>query len=322
MAFTPPQAADLLESQSNAIARYQSASAAISSGTMRSKIRVGRWQRLQRGVYATFSGDPSRETILWAALLRAGPGATLSHQSAAERHGLLDRPSALITITVPVGRHPAQHQIPGVVLHRSGSIDRRRHPVMLPPCTRVEDTVLDLVEIAADFDEAYGWICRAIGRRRCTAERIGQAMAIRKKMRWRRELELALGDADAGVMSVLEHRYVRDVERPHGLPTARRQMRVRQRTGNRYLDNVYEDYGVCVELDGSAAHPADEQWRDRRRDNWNLVHEDIVTIRLGLLDLGNRRCDTARDVAIRLRKSGWPGTPHACRRPGCTVAIP
>jgi hypothetical protein len=193
---------------------------------------------------------------------------------------------------------------------------------MLPPCTRVEDTVLDLVEIAADFDEAYGWICRAIGRRRSTAERIGQAMAIRKKMRWRRELELALGDADAGVMSVLEHRYVRDVERPHGLPTARRQMRVRQRTGNRYLDNVYEDYGVCVELDGSAAHPADEQWRDRRRDNWNLVHEDIVTIRLGLLDLGNRRCDTAMDVAIRLRKSGWLGTPHSCRRPGCTVAIP
>ena len=35
---------------------------------------------------------------------------------------------------------------------------------MLPPCTRVEDTVLDLIQIAPTFDDAYAWICRAIGR--------------------------------------------------------------------------------------------------------------------------------------------------------------
>ena len=103
--------------------------------------------------------------------------------------------------------------------------------------------------------------------RRTTADRIRHAMDARKKMRWRRELAAALGDADDGVLSVLEYRYVRRVERPHGLPAARRQARIRQRTGNRYLDNLYEEYGVCVELDGTAAHPADEQWRDKRRDN-------------------------------------------------------
>ena len=46
-------------------------------------------------------GEPARETMLWAALLRAGPDAILSHQTAAERHGLIDEPSAVITITVP-----------------------------------------------------------------------------------------------------------------------------------------------------------------------------------------------------------------------------
>jgi hypothetical protein len=119
-------------------------------------------------------------------------------------------------------------------------------------------------------------------------------MDARKKMRWRHELELALGDAGEGALSVLEYRYVRYVERPHGLPAALRQQRIRQRTGNRYLD--------------------------KRRDNWNLVHEDIITLRIGILDLGDRSCHTARDIATRLQLSGWQNHPHPCHRPSCAVS--
>ena len=148
-----------------------------------------------------FPGSPTRETILWAALLRAGPGAVLSHQTAAERHGLIDEPSSLIAITVPASRTPARAKIPGVVIHRSDAILRTTHPAMLPPCTRVEDTVLDLIQIAPTFDDAYAWICRAVGRRRTTADRIRHAMDARKKMRWRRELTMALGEAGEGALS-------------------------------------------------------------------------------------------------------------------------
>jgi very-short-patch-repair endonuclease len=300
-----------LVDQADAIARRQSAEVGIGQDRMRNRMRSGRWQRLQRGVYAAFSGEPSRETVLWAALLRAGPDATLSHQTAAERHGLIDEPSSLITITVPASRHPAQAKIPGVTIHRSDAILRTRHPAMLPPCTRVEDTVLDLIQLAATFDDAYAWICRAIGRRRTTPDRIRIAMAARKKMRWRKEIAAALGDAADGALSVLEYRYVHRVERPHGLPVARRQARIRHGTGNRYLDNLYAEYGVCVELDGTAAHPADEQWRDKRRDNANAVN-GLVTLRFGLLDLGERRCETAASVATLLRRHGWTGSPRAC----------
>jgi hypothetical protein len=309
-----------LAGQADTIARRQSTVAGIDPDTMRNRVRSGRWQRLQRGVYATFSGDPARETVLWAALLRVGPGAVLSHQTAAERHGLIDKPTSVITITVPASRNPARTKISGLVIHRSDAILRTRHPAMLPPCTRVEDTVLDLIHVAANFDEAYGWICRAIGRRRTTADRIAVAMAARKKMRWRREIALALGDADGGALSVLEYRYIHQVERPHGLPVARRQARIRQATGNKYLDNLYEEYGVCVELDGTAAHPTDEQWRDKRRDNANTF-SGLVTLRFGLLDLGGQRCETAVGVATVLRRHGWLGSPHPCRTPGCIPRI-
>jgi hypothetical protein len=314
----PPRADELLAAQGDLIARSQAAGSGIASHTMRNRVASGRWQRLQRGVYATFSGNPTRETVLWAALLRAGPGAVLSHQTAAERHGLIDQPAPVISLTVPVSRSPARVKIPGVIVHRSDAILRTRHPVMMPPCTRVEDTVLDLIQNAQTFDDAYAWICRAIGRRRTTADRIRQAMDARKKMRWRREIALALGDAEDGVLSVLEFRYVRRVERPHGLPTARRQARLRQQTGNKYLDNLYEPYGVCVELDGTAAHPEDEQWRDKRRDNASLF-DGIVTLRFGFPELGEHRCESAAGVATVLKSHGWSGTPHPCPRPTCAL---
>jgi len=178
--------------------------------------------------------------------------------------------------------------------------------------------VLDLVEQSGTFEgEAYDWICRAIGRRRTTADRLREAMAARPRMRWREDLDLALRN-DKGALSVLEGRYVRGVERPHGLPAATRQARVWQGTGNRYLDNLYAEYRACVEIDGTAAHPPDEQWRDKDRDRWNAVHGKIDTIRIGMLNLRTpqAQCATAAEVARWLGGRG-PRTGHPCAREGC-----
>jgi hypothetical protein len=317
----PAAVRQLLASQCHVITRAQALQLGLEPWVIRNRERYGSWQRLRAGVYAEFTGTPKRETQIWAALLRAGTGAALSHWTAAERHGLLDRPSAAIHITVPMRRHPARWTaIPGVIVHRSRSLERAVHPAMSPSCTRVEDTVLDLIEASADFEEAYDWICRAIGRRRTTAVRIRETMAARPRMRWRADLELALGDAGE-VLSVLERRYVRGVERPHGLPSARRQVRVWHGTGNRYLDNLYEDYRACVEIDGAAAHPADEQWRDKDRDRWNSVHEKIDTIRIGMLGLRTReaQCATAAEIATWLSGRG-PATGRPCGRGGCPVS--
>jgi very-short-patch-repair endonuclease len=290
---------------------------------MRNQVNSGRWQRMHRGVYAIYSGSPERETVLWAALLRAGSEAALSHYTAAEIHGLTDKPSAAVHVTVPAGCHPGRSRIPGLVIHRSDSIRWTRHPAKSVPCTRVEDTVLDLIQLAATFDEAYDWICRAIGRGKTTADRLRQAMNARKKMRWRKDLELALAEANDGALSVYERRYATGVERSHGLPRARRQARIRQETGNKYLDNLYEEYRVCVELDGIVAHPVDEQRRDKRRDNWNLVHEEIVTLRFCLPDIRDQpaRCTTAAWVVPLLLSRGPRFPAHPCS-PACPLSTP
>jgi predicted transcriptional regulator of viral defense system len=316
----PRECARLLNQQDGVIAWRQALEAGMSEKRIRHQARSGRWRLVHRGVYAAFTGKPTRRAELWAVLLRVGPDAVLSHQSAAELYGLTDGVSAAIHVTVPHDSNAMRcDSVPGVVVHRARSLERVRHPALTPPRTRVEETVLDLIESAQDFKQAYDWICRAIGRERTTADRIRQALDARPRMRWRRDIELALGYAKRGALSLLEFRYVTGVERAHGLPAAQRQARVRQATGNRYLDNLYPEYRACVEIDGTAAHPRDEQWRDKDRDRWNAVHAKIETIRIGVVQLRDReaQCSTAADVAKWLSGRG-PRVGRPCG-PGCPV---
>jgi len=276
---------------------------------------------MHRGVYATFTGQVHREAKLWAALRRAGPGAMLSHETAAEVHGLTSKPSAKIHITVPTSRRPAQHRaIRGVVIHRSDQTLPARLPEWKLPRTRIEDTVLDLVMAARSFDEAYSWISRAVSERLVTVVMLREAMNTRRRIRWRKWLTEALADVGGGAYFPLELRYARDVERAHGLPTAQRQARRTIGGKTHYKDNWYAEYRVCVELDGPSYHRDEQVQKDKRRDNLNLAVDAAQTYRFGPVEVTERACESAAMVATTLRRRGWQGQPHPCRRPGCRVA--
>jgi hypothetical protein len=245
----------------------------------------------------------------------------LSQQTAAELYGLVKQPSPVIHVTVPAGGNPAgSGRIPGVVVHRSRILDRTRHPVLLPPRTRIEDTVLDLIEGMDQPADRYDVICRAIGGQLTTASRLRRTLEKGGRFRARLEAESALADAGQGALSNLERRYLRGVERRPKLPVAKRQARMKAGRQSIYLDNLYAEYLVCVELDGTAAHPAGEQWRDKRRDRRNLAAEKIVTMRFGYSDLstGQAQCRTAGEVVGVLRARG-PRVGVGCRLAGCPV---
>jgi hypothetical protein len=307
-----------LQSQSRVISRQQAQDAGWPDRAIDRRLRSGTWRRLHRGTYATFTGDASREAKLWAAVLRAGPGAVLSHETAAEVHGLTDKPKSQIHISVPAQRNPGRlRRIPGVIIHRSRRLVPEWQPPWHLPRTTVEDTVLDLIATARTFDDAYGWISSAVGSRLTSPQSLSKALAARRRIRWRDWITAALEDAADGVHSPLERNYVHGVERAHRLPTAQRQAKRRHGSGTRYLDNLYE-YGVCVELDGAAAHPAEGRWQDTRRDNANLV-QGTETLRYGWPDATVHRCRTALEVATVLRRHGWKGTLRPCS-PTCPAA--
>lgn len=314
----PDEFRALLDLQRGVFARWQAAAAGLDPGTFKSPLETGRWRRLHRGVYATFTGDPCREAWLWAAVLSAGPHAVLSHHSAAELDGLLAKPGTLIHVTVPVRQQPVR--IPGIRVHRSRRIEEARHPSRTPPRTRIEEAVLDLTQVAATFDAAFNVLCQACGSRLTTPERLRLSMAVRQRMRWRDELQDALACFAEGLQSMLEVRYVRDVERPHALPCARRQVPILRQGRRVYLDNLLEQFRVCVELDGQAAHPDGQRWRDIRRDNASAV-AGIITLRYSWADITRRPCEVAAQIAAVLRLRGWAGEPKPCG-PACPVGRP
>jgi len=255
---------EVLRAQKQVITRKQAREAGLTKKFIERRLKAGRWRRPYRGIYVTVTGAVTREAQLRAALLRAGDRAVLSHWTAAELHKLVDREFPVIHITVPEARDPTRWgKIPGVRVHRSDVIlDEKRLAAKTLRCTSLDDTVIDLINTCVTFDAAYDWICKALGGGFTTVQRFQLAMSERRRVRYRRDIQRVL-EAAGGALSWLELRYVRGVEAPHGLPKASRQVRVRQDTGNRYLDNLYKEYKACMELDGAVAHPREEQWEDK-----------------------------------------------------------
>lgn len=307
----PASATDLLAVQGGVLTRAQALDTGVTDKYIVAALRSGRWQRLHTGVYATFSGQPGRTSLLWAALLRAGPPSALSHHTAAELDGLVSGQARLIHVLVPRGHQVTS--LAGVVLHYSGRLADARHPVRTPPRTRIEETVLDLAGAARSLDDALGWVLRGCGSRRTTPDQLAAAMALRTRMRWRTELAAALGLAAEGVHSLLEFRYVRRVERPHGLPVGCRQYSVIRLGQRQYQDVTYREYGVVVELDGQAAHPAESRRRDVLRDNANHAVGQ-ATLRYDWADVTGRPCFVAGQVAGALAARGWTGALRRCGR--------
>jgi hypothetical protein len=310
----PEDLRDLAARQRGILSAAQLVDGGIRKEVPAYRLAQRRWQRPYRSVYAVFSGELGRPATLWAAVLCAGPGAMLSYQTAAELARLTDEQSTLIHITIPEPRRVAP--VRGLVVHRSVRAEEALHPVLLPPQTRVEETVLDLAGAASTLDAAIGWVTRGLGRRLTTTARLSDAMRLRAKLRWRAELTELLSPEFAGVQSPLEYRYHRDVERPHGLPSGSRQARfvAGKRVG--YRDRAYESYLTVVELDGRLAHSSDERWRDIHRDN-AAAAGGLITLRYGWLDVTERPCLVAAEVAAALTTRGFAGA-RSCG-PGCPV---
>ncbi|MFL6055970.1 MAG: type IV toxin-antitoxin system AbiEi family antitoxin domain-containing protein, partial [Actinoallomurus sp.] len=110
----------VLARQCGVITRRQALACGLTDEGLRARVRGGRWQRVFRGVYAAFSGPLPREAALWAAVLRAGTGALLSHRTAAELYGLVDDVRDPIHVTVARGRNVLP--IRGVRMHYSARV--------------------------------------------------------------------------------------------------------------------------------------------------------------------------------------------------------
>lgn len=306
--------------QAGVISRKQAISSGASPGEIDAKLRFKRWQRVHWGVYATFTGALPRRAQLWAAVLYAGDGALLSHESAGELQGLVDKPAGVVHLTVPARRRVTP--VSGLVIHASDLPERREQdPAGEIPVTLVADTVIDLAEAGASVDDVYGWVTRAFGRKEVAVSAVDLLVALqsRKRLRWRAEITEAIMAADGGAHSALELLWEKNVENPHGLPVPARQVPFRKDNGKvGYRDREYVPWGVIIELDGKKSHPAEQRPQDSARDRQASVQRK-ETMHYGWREAKYEACQSAAEVIWVLWRRGWRGRPKPCSA-GCPVA--
>lgn len=322
----------LAGAQFGILTRAQCLGLGMTPDAIRWLLRSGRWRRVHHGVYAEHVGSLDWHARVSAALLSCGEGAVASHRTAARLHGLLDHDPHDIEVLIPANRRiirpgpialATQISAPRgiaaptrIAVATCVEVASRTASSSWPSRTTVEHTVLDMAE-RGSADDAISWVSKACQRRRTTTARLSEALGQRIRHRWRELLVDALGDVADGVESVLEYRYVRRVERPHGLPRARRQGITVIGGRRRRTDNEYEPFGVVVELDGRVGHEGDGVFRDRTRDNDTTIGGK-VTLRFGWADVDAQACEVAQDVAGLLWSRGWRGKLKRCGA-GCML---
>lgn len=303
--------------QAGLVTRKQAIRAGLSSNAITSKVVHTRWTQVHRGVYATFTGPLSRDAQLWAAILYAGRGARLSRETAAEIIHLADRRSPLIHVAIPANRRVRPPQ--GVIIHLSANRNLNwRFARGIPPRTFAEETVIDLAQAATNLDDVIATVTAAFARDLTSEERLRQEVAVRKRLRWREDLDEIIPRAAGGAHSILEYRYDRDVEQAHGLPPARKQVTFTKSNGRQgRRDRCYEKYGLIIELDGRRYHPEERRRIDQARDN-AAAATGGSTLRYGWDDVTRNPCAVAAQVHAALAKRRYTGLLTPCS-PTCTA---
>jgi hypothetical protein len=281
--------AELARRQHGVLTRRQLTQHGLSRSAISRWTATGRVHRVHPGVYAVGHTGLSLEGRLTAALLYAGPGAVVSHTTAAWIWSLIDAEPSQIHLSVK-GRRGS---LPGVRIHGA------RHPDSTTrrglPVTSVPWTLLDLASVFPSarlrrvLAEADFWglldptaVGAVLGRGRPGSKALRQAL--------RHHLPRL-----AQTFSVLEERFLALCQ-ASGFPLPEINVRV----GGMIVDALWRRARIVVELDGAAAHG---RWaaikRDRQRE-LDLRSRGFVVLRYTWEQVTERADEVVADLSRAL----------------------
>lgn len=260
--------------------------------------KLARWRRsaylrpLLPGVFAVGHAAPNREGDLWAAVLYAGPGAMLSHATAARWLGLVDFAPRVIQVSTPRKARSLQRI---KVYGRRRDLARHFHKGL--PVTTIPTTMVDLAATSTtrvvnralgqlDFQKLLD-VDSLIGA--CGSGRSGAAA-----------LRVAIAGYDP------RHKYANGTLEEDFLDLCRRR-RLPLPLLNTYVHEIKVDaywpgQGLVVELDSELAHSTPAQRRRDRRNDLALRSHGLTVLRYDWELVHERPDDVCKDVLLMLAR--------------------
>lgn len=283
--------------QHGAVAHRQLLACGLSARQVEVMRARGALTNLHTGVYllGPFEHPHTREM---AAVLACGPGAVLSHRSAARLYRVLPSPApdGLIDVSVS-GRHVAGER--GIQIHRSDRLGAHHRgelegiPVTAPPRTLVDLAgCCGAAELEAAVAEAFA--LRHTNRAQMVAaldEHCG-----RRGIRALRAL-FEHGSAPKRTRSKPE-RTLLGLIRAAGLP----EPLTNQRIGPWEVDMYWPDAGLVVEVDAYSTHSSPWAFERDRRKSAALADRGLSVHRVTALEIRNRPEVAVAQVRRRLAR--------------------
>jgi very-short-patch-repair endonuclease len=299
------RAAALAARFSGVLTAQQLATVGIGADGVRRRLAAGRLHLLHRGVYAW--GHPAIDVRgkRLAAVGGAGPGAVLSHRTAADAWGLRTYNGARIDVLVPNG---TRRTLARVRIHQT----RTLHPEDVDeldgiPITSVARTIVDCAATATEHD-IERMVHEAEVRRILDTRAIERALSRRPNARNAALVRAAISTSSPGpTRRDLEHRFLALV-RCYGLDTPRLNTGVETRLGVLEVDALWSERKLVVELDGAATHHTRRAFeRDRIRDA-ALAEQGHLVIRITWRRMTDEPAEVARQLRVlsRAARSGAP----------------
>ncbi|WP_406079446.1 DUF559 domain-containing protein [Micromonospora sp. NBC_00858] len=293
----------------------------LSEGTVRGRVRSGRWRSICRGILLTGNGRLSRDQQLWVAVLAAGTGAVLAGVTAAAEAGVRGLRREPLHVLVPAARRAARTTLrrlpidmPAVLVHRTSVLPEAHLQLARPPRTTTARALVDAAGWAAGVDEAQGLLAAGCQQRRVLPEELNAVLDVLPRAPRRRLIRETAGDIVGGAQALSEIDFLRLCRR-HRLPAPDLQEhRVDAAGRNRWLDAYWQEWRVQVEIDG-AHHMDARQWADdMRRQNDVWTSGDRI-LRFPAWLVRARPDEVAETVQRALVAAGWTPTPPRRVRP-------
>jgi very-short-patch-repair endonuclease len=224
--------------------------------------------------------------------------------SALIAHGLQRFDSRHIHVLLPARRRD-RNAPPGIRVHRTSwlpptQIDR----ALGPPATSRARSMVDAAQWASTDMEARTIVALSFQQGLVTGDEVERVLAGLPVLPRRALIGRAARDAHDGSHTLTELDLV-ELCRSAGLPVPSRQVRRRDASGRtRFLDAVFEDWGVRVEIDGAHHMSADEWWQDMARHN-DLSRRGEVVLRFPAWLVRERPAEVLATIRRALLDAGW-----------------
>lgn len=290
--------------QAGAVARRQLYAAGITRAEVRANVRARRWQLVGRHVVVVHTGPLALETTLWAAQLSGGPRARLDGASSLIAAGLTGFRIDRHRVSVPRGAKVFHDRVVDVRQTRRWRVDDLAGGAG-PPRTRSEVAAVRGALWARSDRQAALLLTMVVQQGIVPADRIGRALLQVKRDRRLTLVMDVVTDLIGGVRSLAELDFARECRR-RGLPEPTRQVVRRGKDGRYYLDVIWEEWGIVVEVDGIHHALAQEVVADALRHN-DVTLDNLTVLRLPVLGLRVAADEFFDQIERALVGAGWSG---------------